>query len=63
MTDPDAESQEGEQQNEGHPDCEMPRCLGSPDDELKAVRDPSHDLVEMCEGCIDAGWGVGEVVE
>jgi len=47
-----------------NPDCEMPDCVGSPDDDTKPVRDPSNSLVEMCEGCLGDGWrGVVEVLE
>lgn len=53
-----------EQQNEQCPDCEMPECVGSPDDETRAVRDPSDNLLEMCESCLDDGWrGAVEVLE
>ena len=42
----------------------MPECVGSYDDEAKAVRDPSDNLVEMCESCLDDGWrDVVEVLE
>ena len=40
----------------------MPECVGG--SELKACRDPSGDLVEMCDGCLDDGWrAVVTVVE
>ena len=43
------------------PDCEMPECVGSQDDETKAARDPSGALLDICESCLDDGWA--EVVE
>ena len=60
----DARPSRGGAQNEQCPDCEMPECVGSYDDEAKAVRDPSDNLVEMCESCLDDGWrDVVEVLE
>ena len=61
MTETNDTRPSGEVQNA---DCEMPECVGSPEDNTKAVRDPSNSLVEMCESCLDDGWrGVVEVLE
>lgn len=50
--------------DDGHPDCEMPDCDGSEGDETHAVRDPSGELLEMCNGCLNAGWsGAVEVLD
>lgn len=47
-----------------NPRCEMPYCEGTPDDETHAVRDPSGELLEMCDGCLDDGWrGTVEVLD
>lgn len=47
-----------------HPKCEMPECVGNRDDDSKAVRDPSGELLEMCDSCLDDGWhAVVEVLE
>ena len=44
--------------------CDMPDCVGVPDDTTKACRDPSGELVEMCESCLNDGWrSVVEVIE
>lgn len=47
-----------------NPKCEMPECVGSRDDDTHAVRDPSDELLEMCDSCLDDGWrGVVEVLD
>lgn len=43
--------------NVQNPRCDMPECIGSPDDDAHAVRDPSGELLEMCDSCLDDGWG------
>ena len=39
-----------------HPECEMPECKGSKEDQLRAVADPSDNLLKMCQSCLDEGW-------
>lgn len=59
-----SQSQFADDNDNPNPDCEMPQCVGSPKDETKAVRDPSENVVEMCESCLDDGWrGVVDVLE
>jgi len=59
-----SQSQFAEDNDNPNTDCEMPQCVGSPEDETKAVRDPSDNVVEMCESCLDDGWrGVVDVLE
>lgn len=36
--------------------CEMPECVGASDAETHAVRDPSDEVLEMCDSCLDDGW-------
>jgi len=49
---------------ERKPNCDMPECVGEPGDEKRAVRDPSGELLELCDGCLDDGWRqVVEVIE
>jgi hypothetical protein len=50
--------------DEPNPDCEMPNCVGSTEDETKAARDPSENVIDICESCLADGWGsVVEVLE
>lgn len=47
-----------------NPDCGMPDCSGTRDDDTHAVRDPEDNVLEMCDGCLDDGWrGVVEVLD
>lgn len=48
-------SQFADDNDNPNPDCEMPQCVGSPEDETKATRDPSETVVEICESCLDDG--------
>lgn len=51
-------------QSNRNPVCEMPDCVGSKDDDTHAVRDPSDELLEMCDSCLDDGWrAVVEVLD
>jgi|GEM_PF-6640458 len=51
-----SDSETGVAQTNSHPDCEMPECVGSPDDETHIVKDPSGEPLTMCEGCLNDGW-------
>ena len=42
--------------------CDMPECVGSGSDDVKAVRDPSGEVLEMCESCLDDGWAANVTV-
>ena len=47
-----------------NPRCDMPECWGTSDDETHAARDPSDELLEICDSCLNEGWrGVVEVLD
>lgn len=39
-----------------NPDCDMPECVGTREDDVHAARDPSGELLEICDGCLNDGW-------
>ena len=51
-------SEQSEAEIDRNPNCEMPDCDGECDGETHAARDPSGELVEMCDYCLDDGWRV-----
>jgi len=56
---PDLETEQQEvADNDRHPDCEMPYCIGSPENDTQKVKDPSENIITMCKPCYNSEWGM-----
>lgn len=57
MSETNDDARHGTEVEQGHPDCDLPMCEGSPESDVKPARDDDGhgDTIIVCEDCLNDG--------